>query len=99
VSKWAEGALQPLKAPAVPSLRPGGALATSPSQVTETAPTGLLTRRSGGPLMVASGPPAQRRGPRGNVTSWYRGDLYQMTMQHDRPLRAAGRYPTQGGTR
>jgi hypothetical protein len=75
--KWPDGVPTPLKGTTVYGSRPGGAHAPLPSQVADTAPTELLMERSDGPLMVASGPLAQRCSPRDNLTSRYRGDLYR----------------------
>ncbi|WP_374118770.1 GntR family transcriptional regulator [Allokutzneria sp. A3M-2-11 16] len=59
----------------------------------------LLGIRPGSPVLVFRRISTAAGAPVEDMTSWYRGDLYQVTMQLDRSLPDSGPHPQQGGTR
>ncbi|MFE9749715.1 GntR family transcriptional regulator [Saccharothrix saharensis] len=59
----------------------------------------LLGIRPGGPLLVFRRVSSSRGRPVEDMTSWYRGDLYQVTMQLDRTVPESGpHHSAKGGT-
>ncbi|MFI6094039.1 GntR family transcriptional regulator [Lentzea sp. NPDC051213] len=60
---------------------------------------GLLGVRKGSPLLVFRRVASAQGRPCEDVTSWYRGDLYQVTMQLDRTVPGPGPNSAKGGTR
>ncbi|WP_307849624.1 GntR family transcriptional regulator [Qaidamihabitans albus] len=59
----------------------------------------LLEIRTGSPLLVFRRISSVRGEPVEDMTSWYRGDHYQVTVQLDRSSPDSGRLPKHGGTR
>ncbi|KAA2262024.1 GntR family transcriptional regulator [Solihabitans fulvus] len=59
----------------------------------------LLAVRVGSPLLVFRRVASAAGRPVEDMTSWYRGDLYQVTMQLDRDVPGSGPFFAQGGTR
>ncbi|GLZ36091.1 GntR family transcriptional regulator [Lentzea sp. NBRC 105346] len=59
----------------------------------------LLEIRKGSPLLVFRRVASTAGRPVEDMTSWYRGDLYQVTMQLDRTVPGSGPYSAKGGTR
>ncbi|MBP2472923.1 GntR family transcriptional regulator [Crossiella equi] len=59
----------------------------------------LLGIRPGSPVLVFRRVSTSGGRPVEDMTSWYRGDLYQVTMQLDRNLPGSGSHPDPGGTR
>ncbi|PRX46099.1 GntR family transcriptional regulator [Prauserella shujinwangii] len=59
----------------------------------------LLGIRAGSPLLVFRRVSSVRGEPVEDMTSWYRGDHYQVTMQLDRSAPDSGHLPKHGGTR
>jgi GntR family transcriptional regulator len=59
----------------------------------------LLGVRAGSPLLVFRRIASAAGRPVEDMTSWYRGDLYQVTMQLDRDVPGVGPHSAQGGTR
>jgi GntR family transcriptional regulator len=57
----------------------------------------LLGVRQGSPLLVFRRVSSANGRPVEDMTSWYRGDLYQVTMQLDRNVPDSGPDPAQGG--
>ncbi|HUQ58268.1 GntR family transcriptional regulator [Lentzea sp.] len=58
-----------------------------------------LDVRKGSPLLVFRRVASSEGRPCEDVTSWYRGDLYQVTMQLDRTVPGSGHNSAKGGTR
>lgn len=58
-----------------------------------------LEVRKGSPLLVFRRVASSQGRPTEDVTSWYRGDLYQVTMQLDRTVPGTGPNSAKGGTR
>ncbi|WP_086661777.1 GntR family transcriptional regulator [Lentzea kentuckyensis] len=58
-----------------------------------------LDVRKGSPLLVFRRVASAQGRPCEDVTSWYRGDLYQVTMQLDRTVPGSGPNSAKGGTR
>lgn len=58
-----------------------------------------LEVRKGSPLLVFRRVASSQGRPTEDVTSWYRGDLYQVTMQLDRTVPGSGPLSAKGGTR
>ncbi|MFD5828668.1 GntR family transcriptional regulator [Lentzea sp. NPDC060358] len=58
-----------------------------------------LDVRRGSPLLVFRRVASSEGRPCEDVTSWYRGDLYQVTMQLDRTVPGSGPNSAKGGTR
>ncbi|MDX3661936.1 GntR family transcriptional regulator [Streptomyces sp. ID05-26A] len=58
-----------------------------------------LDVRKGSPLLVFRRVASSDGRPCEDVTSWYRGDLYQVTMQLDRTVPGSGLDSAKGGTR
>ncbi|WP_053733365.1 GntR family transcriptional regulator [Nocardia sp. NRRL S-836] len=57
-----------------------------------------LEVRKGSPLLVFRRVASSQGRPTEDVTSWYRGDLYQVTMQLDRTVPGSGPNSAKGGT-
>lgn len=57
----------------------------------------LLGVRTGTPLLAFRRISSRHGVPMEDMTSWYRGDHYQVTMQLDRTVPEPGRYPDHGG--
>jgi GntR family transcriptional regulator len=57
----------------------------------------LLGVRAGTPLLVFRRISSRDGTPVEDMTSWYRGDHYQVTMQLDRTVPESGSYPADGG--
>lgn len=59
----------------------------------------LLGMRAGSPLLVFRRVSSANGDPIEDITSWYRGDHYQVTMQLDRNTPEPGQPPHYGGSR
>jgi GntR family transcriptional regulator len=57
----------------------------------------LLGVRTGTPLLVFRRISSRNGSPVEDMTSWYRGDHYQVTMQLDRTVPESGSFPAHGG--
>jgi GntR family transcriptional regulator len=80
-------------------VRPDHARQTVWAESADRETAKLLGVRPGGPLLVFRRVSSSHGEPVEGMTSWYRGDQYQVTMQLDRNVPDAGPDPHYGGTR
>ncbi|MET7998137.1 GntR family transcriptional regulator [Amycolatopsis sp. CA-161197] len=80
-------------------LRPDQAYQTVWAESADRETARLLGMRTGTPLLVFRRVSSAGGEPVEDMTSWYRGDHYQVTMQLDRNTPDSGHQPHYGGTR
>ncbi|MFB9429718.1 GntR family transcriptional regulator [Streptoalloteichus tenebrarius] len=69
------------------------------AETADPATARSLDVRPGSPLLAFRRVASAHGEPVEDMTSWYRGDLYQVTMQLDRNVPGSGPHPAQGGSR
>ncbi|HKN56633.1 MAG TPA: GntR family transcriptional regulator, partial [Amycolatopsis sp.] len=79
-------------------VRPDRAWQTVWAESADRETARLLGMRAGSPLLVFRRVSTARGEPVEDITSWYRGDRYQVTMQLDRNTPDPGPQPHYGGT-
>jgi GntR family transcriptional regulator len=80
-------------------LRPDHAWQTVWAESADRETARMLGMRAGSPLLVFRRVSSVNGEPIEDMTSWYRGDHYQVTMQLDRNTPDSGHHPHYGGTR
>ena len=80
-------------------VRPDHAWQTVWAESADRETARLLGMRAGSPLLVFRRVSSSQGDPVEDMTSWYRGDHYQVTMQLDRNSPDFGHHPQYGGTR
>ncbi|MEC3982456.1 GntR family transcriptional regulator [Amycolatopsis sp. H20-H5] len=80
-------------------VRPDQAWQTVWAESADRETARLLGMRTGSPLLVFRRVSSANGEPVEDMTSWYRGDHYQVTMQLDRNSPDFGHHPHHGGTR
>ncbi|WP_033291712.1 GntR family transcriptional regulator [Amycolatopsis jejuensis] len=80
-------------------LRPDHAYQTVWAESADRETARLLGMRTGSPLLVFRRVSSANGEPVEDMTSWYRGDHYQVTMQLDRSTPGSGDQPHNGGIR
>ncbi|GGM70196.1 GntR family transcriptional regulator [Longimycelium tulufanense] len=79
--------------------RPDHGWQTVRADPADRATARLLGVRPGSPLLAFRRVSSAHGAPLEDMTSWYRGDLYQVTMQLDRSVPGSGPHPVHGGSR
>ncbi|WP_407697136.1 GntR family transcriptional regulator [Streptoalloteichus hindustanus] len=69
------------------------------AETADPATARLLDVRPGCPLLAFRRVASAHGEPVEDMTSWYRGDLYQVTMHLDRNVPGSGPHPAKGGSR